>query len=135
MSQQQFDQEFNVSFGNSANTLLSKEAISYMETTITNPIHYDLENKLRIYEYPQENNNYIMGIDPSKGSGAHDATIQIYKIESLNPIKIINVATFQSNTTNTYKFSEIINKLSIYYNNAKIFIENNGEGAAVSQNL
>jgi hypothetical protein len=135
MSQQQFDQEFNVSFGNSANTLLSKEAISYMESTVTNPIHYDLENKLRIYEYPQEKNNYIMGIDPSKGSGAHDAIIQIYKIESLNPIKIINVATFQSNTTNTYKFSEIINKLSIYYNNAKIFIENNGEGSTVAQNL
>jgi hypothetical protein len=76
-----------------------------------------------------------MGVDPSKGTGEHDATIQIYRIESLKPIKLINTATFQDNKTDTFELSAIINRLSIYYNNCIIFIENNGEGSTVSQNL
>lgn len=42
---------------------------------------------------------------------------------------------FQDNETNPYMFTQIINKLSIWYNNGKILVENNGEGSAVVHHL
>jgi hypothetical protein len=45
------------------------------------------------------------------------------------------VAVFKDNLTDIYTFSNIIDRLSIYYNNAYIMCENNGEGAGVIQNL
>ncbi len=132
---QKFNQEFNVEFLGSNNTVVSSDAIGFINTTIDDNYHSDLGGRLRIFEKPIDGAKYIMGIDPSKGTGEHDACIQIYRLESFKPIKLINAATFQSNTTDTYELSSIINKLSIYYNEALIAVENNGEGSSVSQNL
>lgn len=132
---QKFNQEFEVEFLGSSNTVISPEAISFINTTLIDDYYLDLGNRLRIFEKPIDKANYIMGVDPSKGTGEHDACIQIYRLESFKPIKLINAATFQSNTTDTYELSSIINKLSIYYNEALIAVENNGEGSSVSQNL
>lgn len=130
-----FNQEFEVAFLGSSNTVISPDAIEFINTTIIDPFHLDLNDRLRIYELPINGNKYLLGTDPSKGTGEHDATIQIYRIESYKPVKLINVATFQSNTTDTFELSSIINRLSIYYNDAIIACENNGEGSTVSQNL
>jgi hypothetical protein len=132
---QKFNQEFNVEFLGSNNTVVSSDAIGFINTTIDDNYYSDLGGRLRIFEKPIDGAKYIMGIDPSKGTGEHDACIQIYRLESFKPIKLINAATFQSNTTDTYELSSIINKLSIYYNEALIAVENNGEGSSVSQNL
>lgn len=130
-----FNQEFEVAFLGSSNTVISPDAIEFINTTIVDPFHLDLNDRLRIYELPINGSKYLLGTDPSKGTGEHDATIQIYRIESYKPVKLINVATFQSNTTDTFELSSIINRLSIYYNDAIIACENNGEGSTVSQNL
>lgn len=135
LGQTRFNQEFDLHFLGSSNTVISPDAIEFINTTIIDPFHLDLNDRLRIYELPINGNKYLLGTDPSKGTGEHDATIQIYRIESYKPVKLINVATFQSNTTDTFDLSSIINRLSIYYNDAIIACENNGEGATVSQNL
>ena len=135
LGQTRFNQEFDLHFLGSSNTVISPEAIEYINTTLEDDFYSDLNERLRVFEKPIDGCNYIMGIDPSKGTGEHDGCIQIYRIESFKPVKLINVATFQSNTTDAYEFSSIINKLSIYYNEALIMCENNGEGAVISQNL
>lgn len=132
---QKFNQEFEVEFLGSSNTVVSPDALSFINTTLEDPIQTDLNERLRVYELPKNGCKYIAGCDPSKGTGEHDAGIQIYRIESLFPVKLINAATFQSNDTETYEFSSILNKLSIYYNDALIMIENNAEGSTVAQNL
>jgi hypothetical protein len=132
---QKFNQEFEVEFLGSSNTVVSTEAIGYINTTLEDPIAMDLNERLRVYLKPKDGEKYLIGVDPSKGSGAHDACIQIYRIDSFKPVKLVNAATFQSNVTDTYELSSIINRLSIYYNDAIIGIENNAEGSTVSQNL
>ena len=132
---QKFNQEFEVEFLGSSNTVVSAEAIGYINTTLEDPIAVDLNERLRVYLKPKDGEKYLIGVDPSKGSGAHDAWIQIYRIDSFKPVKLVNAATFQSNVTDTYELSSIINRLSIYYNDAIIGIENNAEGSTVSQNL
>ena len=135
LGQTRFNQEFDLHFLGSSNTVISPEAIEYINTTLEDDFYSDLNERLRVFEKPIDGCNYIMGIDPSKGTGEHDGCIQIYRIESFKPVKLINAATFQSNTTDAFEFSSIINKLSIYYNEALIMCENNGEGAVISQNL
>lgn len=132
---QKFNQEFEVEFLGSSNTVISSDAIGFMNTTLEEPIRYDLNERLRIFEFPKDGCKYLLGTDPAKGTGEHDATIHVYRIESFKPVKLWNVATFQSNTTDTFELSSIINRLSIYYNDAIIACENNGEGSTVSQNL
>lgn len=130
-----FSQEFNLSFLGSSNTLVSTAGIEFINTTIEDPQETDLNDRLRVYHKPKPGEKFLIGVDPSKGSGAHDATIQIYRIDSFKPVKLVNAATFQSNTTDTYELSSIINRLSIYYNDAVIGAENNAEGSTVTQNL
>lgn len=130
-----FAQEFACEFSGSINTVISADSIEYINTTIQEPIQMDLNDRLRIYNLPKQGEKFLIGVDPSKGTGEHDGCIQIYRLDSFKPVRLVNVATFQSNTTDAYEFSSIINKLSIYYNDAMIAIENNGEGSTISQNL
>ena len=94
-----------------------------------------MEEKLFVYESPVKNCIYILGVDPAKGTGENWSVIQVLKVESTNPIKMKQVAVFSDNFTDVYTFSDIINRLSYYYNNAYIMVESNGEGSAVVNRL
>jgi hypothetical protein len=77
----------------------------------------------------------VLGVDTSKGTGEHYSTIQVLKMESMKPVKMKQVAVYINNMVDVYSFSDIINKISYYYNNAYIMVENNSEGAAVVNRL
>jgi hypothetical protein len=95
----------------------------------------DLKSNLRIWEKPITGPIYCLGCDPAKGTGENKSVVQVLKILSIKPINIEQVAVFRDNMTDIYTYSNIINRLSIYYNNALIMCENNGEGAGVINNL
>jgi len=65
------------------------------------------------------------------GTGENYSAIQVLKLINMKPIQMEQVAVFHDNLTDVYDLAYIINKLSIYYNNAFIMCENNGEGAPV----
>jgi intein/homing endonuclease len=69
--------------------------------------------------------------DVAKGTGEHYSVIQVLRMDSIKPIKMKQVAVYINNTVDVYKFSDIIDRVSYYYNNAHIMVENNSEGAAV----
>ena len=136
IGQRRFDQEYGIEFLGSSNTVIDKQTLLYLiNQELPDPIGYALNDKVRIFEKPIKNRIYILGSDPSKGTGEHDATIQILKILSIKPFKLKQVAVFQDNKTDTYQFAHILNNLSIQYNNGFIMCENNGEGSAVIQTL
>jgi hypothetical protein len=126
-----FNQEFACKFLGSTNTVINPEVLRTLLSKDENPTFFDLKDRLRIYEKPKEGAKYVLGVDPAKGTGEHDSTIQILRINSTMPIDLEQVAVFEDNLTDVYEFSQIIHRLSIYYNNAYILCENNGEGAAV----
>jgi len=132
---QKFRQEFAVEFLGSTNTVISADVLSVLLSRSIEPSYYDLQDRFRIYEKPVSDAKYILGCDPAKGTGENASVIQVLKIESINPIRVKQVAIFQDVMTDVYSFSEIINKLSYYYNNAYIMCENNGEGSAVIHQL
>jgi len=135
LGQQKFDQEFAVKFIGSTNTVINSETIKVLMTSWKEPEFRDLKDRLQIWEKPEEGSSYIVSADPAKGTGQNWSTIQILKLESVNPVKIEQVAVFRDNLTDVYEFTDILSKMSYYYNNAHIMCENNGEGSAVVQRL
>ena len=138
MTAEQFAQEFNCEFilGN-VNTLVNTLSLDKLSRMVqTNPFLIELQGRLRIYERPESGASYIIGVDPAKGTGLHDSAVQIMKIvKEDKKVSLEQVATFQDNRTQPYTLAEITSRLSIYYNNALIMCENNGEGSAVIQHL
>jgi hypothetical protein len=135
LGMQKFNQEFAVKFIGSTNTVLNSETIKILLSSWKEPTHTDLQNRLRIWEKPEEGAAYVLGVDPAKGTGENWSTIQVFKMISLNPVKMDQVAVFEDNLTDVFEFTDIIDKTCIYYNGAYIMCENNGEGAAVIQRL
>ena len=127
----------NCDFLGSTYTLVEPQTLQrLLLETNKDPELIDLAGRLRVYEQPLENTSYIIGVDPAKGTGQHDSVIQILKVISIDPaIQLEQVAVFQNNKTDTYSFARVLNRLSVFYNNALIIIENNGEGSAVVHHL
>ena len=126
-----FNQEFACKFLGSTNTVINPETLRTLLSMDEDPKFFDLKDRLRVYEKPIDGANYVLGVDPAKGTGEHYSGIQILRINSTMPVDMTQVAVFEDNLTDVYEFSQIIHRLSIYYNNAYILCENNGEGAAV----
>lgn len=132
---QKFAQEFDVEFLGSTNTVISSEVLEVLLSSWIDPIEEDLGGKLRIYEKPKDGALYVIGVDVGKGTGEHNSVATVARIDSVVPIKMEQVAVYQDNLTDVYKFTEIIDRLSYYYKNAYIMCENNSEGAAVINRL
>jgi len=130
-----FRQEHLVEFLGSTNTLIEPKTLKRLLDSCKNPILVDLNGCFRIYEKPKDGYEYSLGIDTSKGSGNNYSTIQVLRIDSMKPVKVEQVATYENNKIDPYNFSEIINKVAIYYNNAYIMVENNAEGNTVVSEL
>jgi hypothetical protein len=130
-----FSQEYGCEFLGSSATVIDADILRNMQNVYKEPLLYDLEDNLRIYEKPIQNTTYVIGNDVAKGTGKHYSTCQILKIISTNPLKLEQVAVYQNNFVDVYNFSTIINKLCYYYNNAWLMVENNSDGAAVVNQL
>lgn len=131
-----FAQEYGCSFLGSSNTLLTTETIEFLFATYQKaPIHIDLMGKFRIYEKPKPGCEYVIGVDSSKGTGGDSSVIQVLKMKSMKPIAYEQVAVYQNNTVDIYMFTDIVHRISVYYNNAYIMVENNAEGSTVVNKL
>jgi hypothetical protein len=135
LGERKFRQEHLVEFIGSIDTVINKETLEKLFFDIKEPQKIEMQEALRIYERPIASVQYCIGWDPSKGTGMNDCAGQVLKIISMKPLEFSQVAVFKDDRTNVYKQADIINKLSLYYNNAYICIENNGEGAPVVQRL
>jgi hypothetical protein len=94
-----------------------------------------MDGKFRIYEKPEPDAIYVVGVDCGKGTGEHDSTCQIYKVTNLNPYKSEQVAVWQDNATDIYSFANIVYRIALYYNKAYVMVENNAEGSTVVSQL
>jgi hypothetical protein len=131
MSAEQFSQEQNIEFLGSSSTVINSDVLKNLMIGYKDPIAKELEGKLLVYEKPIPGNIYIIGADVAKGTGQNFSAAQVLKVKSLKPIRLEQVAAYNCNTVDIYKFSEILIKIGYYYNTAYLLIENNAEGAGV----
>ena len=118
------------------------EFIIYDETLI-NPIHlmemagidpYEKQGQIRWYKKPQKDHTYIVGLDPSLGTGSDPAAIQVFELPGLK-----QVAEWSHNRTIIQRQVVIMQEICQYLanvtgnNNVYYSVENNtlGEAALV----
>lgn len=76
--------------------------------------------------HPKSGFNYVIGGDPSGGTGNDDAAMQVFCVETFE-----QVFEFFNNRVNPYLYAKLICKLGELYNKAFLVIEANNHGAAV----
>lgn len=130
-----FRQEFEADFIASGNTVIDPDILRNIINKYENPIDKQIEDKFSIWEKPIQGARYVIGGDPSKGTGNDYAAAQVLKVISLKPLQLEQVAVFHDNKTDLYEFAEVCARIGYYYNTALLMIENNAEGYAVTSTL
>lgn len=126
-----FNQEYNCSFIGSANTLVDYKILNSL--IAKHEIELKLGDRFSIFEHPQKDAKYILGVDTSKGFGQDFSVVQVLKINGVQDIE--QVATFADNRTDVRDFAAIIKDISEMYNNAFMIVENNDVGGVVANTL
>lgn len=117
----------NCKFLGSSNTLVDSDTIERMvhET----PVEFKYSGALQIFEPPQENAFYVLGVDSGKGSQSDYSVTQVLKINSDKDIE--QVAIYRSNTIDVHDYAAVVDDISKYYNNAFMMVESNDIGEVV----
>ena len=117
----------NCKFLGSSNTLVDSDTIERMvhET----PVEFKDSGALQIFEPPQENAFYVLGVDSGKGSQSDYSVTQVLKINSDKDIE--QVAIYRSNTIDVHDYAAVVDDISKYYNNAFMMVESNDIGEVV----
>jgi hypothetical protein len=125
---EQFAQEFENAFLGSSGTLIEGSTLKSLVPEF--PIK--CEQGLSIYEYPQEDHNYVCIVDVSRGKGLDYSAFQILDVTRM---PYVQVATFRDNLTTPVEYAEILFRAGTYYNTAVVLIEINDIGEQVSELL
>jgi hypothetical protein len=136
-----FAQEYELQFENtSLKTLISASTQRYLADFISKYAkEISLNNmlkeipSLKVFETPIPNNtNYFLIADTGNGVGGDYSSFLVIKVDNE---KYEHVATYNCNTIMPIEFAEIIDRVSKFYNNAYILVENNGPGIATLEHL
>lgn len=125
---QRFLQEYGGQFLGTNSTLVDSEVLERLE--IKTPIDTKLGNFLNIYEHPEKDQMYILGVDTCMGLGKNYSVVQVLKIVHERCIK--QVAVYRCNTIPPHDFAQVCISISKYYNEAYMMIENNNDCGIVT---
>lgn len=128
LTSRQVKQEILCEFLGSSNTLISGAAL----TSLTEKEQVNNNEFFKIYEYPVENNLYVVTADVSEGTGNDYSAVSVFDV-SRKPFK--QVATYQNNEIHPITFAKIIEEICIKYNKALLIVENNSVGSQTADVL
>jgi hypothetical protein len=127
-SEEQFRTEFECDFIGSTNTLISSLKLKSM--VYRKPIHQNDEG-LKMYEEPQKDHMYFMGVDVARGTGLdYHACVVVDITNDDEPFRI--VATFRNNELSPMVFPTVVHSLCKQFNDAYCMIEINDIGGQVA---
>lgn len=140
-----FAQEYELQFENySVKAVISGKLQKKIAEHISSNVHECYPDiikeveELVIFEEPEidENGNYtsiyMLTADVGKGVGDDNSAFSVIKLEK---DKYKQVAVYKNNQITAIAFAEIIQRISEYYNDAYILVENNNQGASTVDHL
>jgi hypothetical protein len=85
---------------------------------------------LVVYELPEPNYEYVIGVDPAEGVGADFSASYVFKIPLSTDVESYAtcVAYFSNNTIPVRRYTKIVKDIGILYNNSWLNIEKNNHG-------
>lgn len=128
-----FEQEYECRFLGSHNSAFPIRVFEQMKEDIKEPIEFMYEGCMSIWQRPESNRVYTMGVDIAEGLGKDASVIQIFDITELNNIE--QVAMYHSKLVDPTDFVTIILEIAKMYGNPTMSVERNGIGAEVCNKL
>ncbi len=125
---EKFEQEYSVSFLGSSGTLIAGWKLK--ELTSQTPL--TLNENLKIYKQKEDNHNYVIICDVSRGKGLDHSAFSVFDVTAM---PYTQVATFRDNKTGVMDYAAIIFRIALQYNNASVLVEINDIGEAVGNSL
>lgn len=128
-SEDRFRQEFGNTFLDDADSAVGANVIDRFRKEAKEPIWSSDNKDYVVFDYPNINKLYVVGVDVGEGIGRASSVAQILDVTDLQDIK--QVAVYSSNRIEPYHFA---NKLSIIgqsWGLPPILIERNNCGAQV----
>lgn len=118
-----FEQEYECRFLGSSNSAFPIRVFEQLKLDIKEPIQTLYEGNLNIWELPQSNRVYTMGVDVAEGLGKDASVIQIFDITDLT--KIEQVAMYHSNLIDPTDFTVVVSDIAKMYGEPVLSVERN----------
>jgi hypothetical protein len=128
-SEEAFKQEFDCEFLESGDSFIDEEYFAKLESLIIDPKHIFEDGAYKIWEEPDVNCIYTIGVDVAEGVNKNYSVIQIFDITDLTEIK--QVAEYSSNKINPFEFTTKVYEICHHWGAPPVLIERNNCGAQV----
>ena len=128
-----FAQEFGNEFLESGQSAVDGELLNHFRSICRTPAILLKDGKYSIWEPPNENNLYVIGVDVCEGIGQAASVAQVLDITDLTNIK--QVACFHDNTIDPFHFSTVIFEMAHQWGKPQLLIERNNCGGTVIDTL
>lgn len=141
-----FRQEILCEFVGTGDTVLSKQALEHLTTTGNNDfktvstVDYvnpytedhdvlDFQDKLWVWNAPQEGHLYTMGVDTATGDASDFSTIEVFDTTEGEQVAELQIRVLPKT------FAKMVDYVGRWYNNAFAVVERTGIGVAICQEL
>ena len=128
-----FNQEFGNVFLQTGESAVDDRVFDLLREECCEPEYIFDEGSYLLWEQPQEENIYIVGVDISEGIGENASVAQILDVTDLTNIK--QVAIYHSQKISPYNFTTKLFEILQHWGNPLVAIERNNCGAQVVDNL
>jgi hypothetical protein len=128
-SEEKFLQEFGNTFLDDGAAAVGAFVIERFKNEKKDPIWVSEDGEYTVFQYPQKNKLYVVGVDVSEGIGRASSVAQILDVTNLNHIE--QVAVYASSRIEPYHFANKLSTIGQSWGIPPILIERNNCGAQV----
>lgn len=128
-SEEKFEQEFGNTFLDDAASAVGAAVLERFKREKKEPIWSSEDGEYCVYEYPNKNRLYVVGVDVGEGIGRAASVAQILDVTDLQNIKQVGV--YSSTRIEPYHFANKLATIGQSWGLPPILIERNNCGAQV----
>lgn len=132
-SAETFDQEFGNVFLQTGESVIDEELLDRISLTVRKPQHVLEEGHYKIWNPPEPDHLYTVGVDISEGVNLAASVIQILDITDLT--NIIQVGVYSHNKISPFNFTTKLHEILQQWGSPLALIERNNCGAQVVDTL
>tara|TARA_R110002050_G_scaffold274727_1_gene419272 strand:+ start:1249 stop:3030 length:1782 start_codon:yes stop_codon:yes gene_type:complete len=128
-----FNQEFGNVFIETGESVVDEELFLTLKESCSEPEYIFDDGKYKMWEEPDSNKIYTVGVDVAEGVGENASVIQVLDITDLAEIR--QVAVYHDTDISPYNFTTKVHEILGHWGNPTAAIERNNCGAQVVDNL
>lgn len=128
-SEQDFEQEFGNQFFTKGKAVIDTKLLEELKAKCKEPVLVLDEGAYKIFDFPKENDFYVVGVDVGEGIGRSNTVVQIMNVSDLTNIK--QAAIYANNEISPYHFGTRLMGILDDWGRPPVLIENNNSGQQV----